>query len=370
MLQSRQRRECRPSSGAARLEQPPAAPSSWHHDIVVRRDAGTRTHSREDEVLKDLLVNLLEGARARALLLDARAAGRLAHHAALADEDDVAVRELLLELAGEAARTGEGASATLEREHEGGRRGDGPALDLVEGLDLGDRDEDDDGLLATLDVNLAGRRDLEGTELGLEVRDVVLEVEEGLGDEGLRGVRRGARRVGGPEDLCVCSLGSACCARRGCRARGRARRRTLALTDCWRGCTRTGRNGQHAPLRQAVSWDVAPVLLASARISSRRERLGDPLLLVDPSQLDPAAAPRRHLPAPSAGCCAAHSCPGALCSPSRPPSTTAGRRCEPRAAARTLLAVDDRRRLARGAWWCAGGVSSRGVQGAQQGASD
>ena len=123
MLQSRQRRECRPSSGAARLEQPPAAPSSWHHDIVVRRDAGTRTHSREDEVLKDLLVNLLEGARARALLLDARAAGRLAHHAALADEDDVAVRELLLELAGKAARTGEGASARLEREREGGGRG-------------------------------------------------------------------------------------------------------------------------------------------------------------------------------------------------------------------------------------------------------
>ena len=64
---------------------------------------GSRTHSREDEVLKDLLVNLLEGARTGALLLDARAAGGLAHHAALADEDDVAVRELLLELAGEAA---------------------------------------------------------------------------------------------------------------------------------------------------------------------------------------------------------------------------------------------------------------------------
>ena len=84
------------------------------------------------------------------------------------------------------------------------------ALDLVERLELRDRDKDDDRLLAALDVNLAGSRDLEGAELGLEVGNVVLEVEERLGDQGLGGVRRGARRVGSPEDLfsltCMVSL--------------------------------------------------------------------------------------------------------------------------------------------------------------------
>lgn len=73
----------------------------------------------------------------------------------------------------------------------------------MERLELRDRDEDDDRLLAALDVDLAGSRDLEGAELGLEVGNVVLEVEERLGDQGLGGVRRGARRVGSPEDLFV-----------------------------------------------------------------------------------------------------------------------------------------------------------------------
>ena len=87
----------------------------------------------------------------------------------------------------------------------GAQRGDGKetdltgeaALDLVERLELRDRDEDDDRLLAALDVDLAGSRDLEGAELGLEGGNVV------LGDQGLGGVRRGARRVGSPEDLFV-----------------------------------------------------------------------------------------------------------------------------------------------------------------------
>ena len=68
------------------------------NDAAWGRDEST--YSREDEVLEGALVNLLEGARAGAGLLGARAAGLLAHHAALADEDDVTVRELLLELQG------------------------------------------------------------------------------------------------------------------------------------------------------------------------------------------------------------------------------------------------------------------------------
>lgn len=89
----------------------------------------------------------------------------------------MAVGELLLELAGEAA------------------------LDLVERLELGHGDEDHDRLLAALDVDLAGSRDLEGAELGLEVGDAVLEVEDRLSDEELGRVGRGLGRVGGAEDL-------------------------------------------------------------------------------------------------------------------------------------------------------------------------
>lgn len=132
---------------------------------------------RENEVFEDLLVNLLEGTGTGSLLLDAGATGGLAHHAALTDEDDVTVGELLLELTSETT------------------------LDLVESLDLGDGDEDNDGLLSSLDVDLAGSGDLERAELSLEIGNVVLEVEEGLGDQRLGGIGSGAGRVGGPEDL-------------------------------------------------------------------------------------------------------------------------------------------------------------------------
>ena len=194
-------------------------------------------------------MHLLEGARARALLLDARDAGGLAHHAALADENDVAIRKLLLELAGEAfegesRRRGGGADAgrrevesavcpyeqrfplllvclivhsitssvryrpsppssqlVVEKIASSPKRLDLPTLDLVERLDLGDGDEDDDRLLATLDIDLAGSRDLERAELSLEVGHVVLEVEESLGDEELGRVGGGLGSVGRAKDL-------------------------------------------------------------------------------------------------------------------------------------------------------------------------
>lgn len=76
-------------------------------------------------------------------------------------------------------------------------------LDLVESLDLGDGDEDNDSLLSSLNVDLAGSGDLERAELSLEIGNVVLEVEEGLGDQRLGGIGSGAGRVGGPEDLCT-----------------------------------------------------------------------------------------------------------------------------------------------------------------------
>ena len=57
--------------------------------------------SRENEVLEDLLVHAGESAAARPLLLDTRGAGGLAQHPALCNKDNMAVRELLLELTGQ-----------------------------------------------------------------------------------------------------------------------------------------------------------------------------------------------------------------------------------------------------------------------------
>jgi hypothetical protein len=54
-----------------------------------------------DQVLEELLVDGGEGAGAGAHLLGTGSAGGLGHDAALGNEDDVAVRELLLELTGE-----------------------------------------------------------------------------------------------------------------------------------------------------------------------------------------------------------------------------------------------------------------------------
>lgn len=75
-----------------------------------------------------------------------------------------------------------------------------PSLHLVESLELGNGDEDDDGLAATLDIDLAGSGELEGTELSLELGDARLEVEEGLPNEELDGVG-GTGGVGRSEDL-------------------------------------------------------------------------------------------------------------------------------------------------------------------------
>lgn len=55
----------------------------------------------------------------------------------------------------------------------------------MESLELGHGDKDDDGLLAALNLDLLGARDLERSELGLELGDVGLEVNESLSDNGL-----------------------------------------------------------------------------------------------------------------------------------------------------------------------------------------
>jgi len=81
-----------------------------------------------------------ECARARAFLglVRAAAVGALGawEDAARGEDQDVAVRELLLELAGQAL------------------------LDFVEAGEEGDGDEDDDGFFAVADFDLAGRNEL------------------------------------------------------------------------------------------------------------------------------------------------------------------------------------------------------------------
>ena len=59
---------------------------------------------------------------------------------------------------------------------------DAPGLDLVEGLELGYGDKDDNGLLATTDINLPGSRDLQRVEFSLELGDIIFEINQSLGN--------------------------------------------------------------------------------------------------------------------------------------------------------------------------------------------
>jgi hypothetical protein len=72
-------------------------------------------------------------------------------------------------------------------------------LDLVPRLELRDGNEHHDSLATALDVDLTSSRDLERAKIRLELAG--LEVDNGLGDELLSLGRRGARSVGGAEDL-------------------------------------------------------------------------------------------------------------------------------------------------------------------------
>jgi hypothetical protein len=99
---------------------------------TVNLNAGSLTNDLGgvDEVIQDLLVDSSKSAGSWASLLLAGVASRLGHDTALSNEENVAVRELLLELTGESL------------------------LDLVEGLELRNRDKDNDSLLATTNLNL------------------------------------------------------------------------------------------------------------------------------------------------------------------------------------------------------------------------
>ncbi len=76
-----------------------------------------------------------------------------------------------------------------------------PPLNLVESLQLGHGNKDNDGLLATTDIDLTGSRDLEGSEFSLEFGNVVFEVDQSLSDVDLSLVRGSGGRIGRAEDL-------------------------------------------------------------------------------------------------------------------------------------------------------------------------
>lgn len=74
--------------------------------LLIQRT--TQTYSRVNQVLQDLLVNLLESSTPRALLLHSRNSRRLSHHTTLSNENDVTVRELLLEFSRQSIGCGGG----------------------------------------------------------------------------------------------------------------------------------------------------------------------------------------------------------------------------------------------------------------------
>lgn len=78
----------------------------------------------------------------------------------------------------------------------------------MEGLQLGNRYEDDNRLLSTPHVYLTGSRDLKWAELSLELRDVVFKVDKGLSDACLRLIRSGRGRVSSAQDLVLNRHGS------------------------------------------------------------------------------------------------------------------------------------------------------------------
>lgn len=71
----------------------------------------------------------------------------------------------------------------------------------MERLQLGHRDENDNCLLATTDINFAGSRNLEGSELSLEFGDIVFEINQSLCDARLGFVGACSGRIGSAEDL-------------------------------------------------------------------------------------------------------------------------------------------------------------------------
>ena len=134
----------------------------------------------------------------RALLLDTRRPCGFPEHPALGDEHDVTFGKLFLEL----PRKPETKIRSVPKNTlSWNGNPDAPCLNLVEGLELGDRDKNNNGLLATTDINLPGSRDLQSAELSLEIGDIVFEVNQSLSDLDFGFIWRSGGRIGGTGDF-------------------------------------------------------------------------------------------------------------------------------------------------------------------------
>ena len=132
--------------------------------VLLGADALADDLDGVDEVGEDGVVDGGQSARTGALLGlgGARVGGALGagQDAALSNEEDVAVRELLLELAGQAVprkSTCQSQLIPLSSTYPLVRGFAGvilPLLDLVEALEERDGNEDDDGLLAVANLDL------------------------------------------------------------------------------------------------------------------------------------------------------------------------------------------------------------------------
>jgi len=131
-----------------------------------------------DKILENLLVHAGDcPAVWPEALVPGGITGGFGHGTALSDENDVAVSELLLQLSGESL------------------------LQLPERFQVRHGHEDDNSLPPAFDVDLLGSTELESAKLHLELRDVVLQVEERLGHRHFYFIRRSLRRVGRPKDF-------------------------------------------------------------------------------------------------------------------------------------------------------------------------
>lgn len=141
-------------------------------------------------------MHIRQRSAARAFLLDARRPCRLSQHPALGDEHDVAFGELFLELPREPEKL-----QILSVKVANNGNPDAPGMNLTERLELGHRDKDHDGLFATPNIDLSGRRNLQRAEVSFEFGDASFEVNQSLSDLRFCLIRGCSGRIGGANDF-------------------------------------------------------------------------------------------------------------------------------------------------------------------------
>lgn len=130
----------------------------------------TNDFSRVNEVLEELFVDRGQGTRARTHLGDTRSASRFLKDATLSDQENVTVREFLFEFTNKTS------------------------LDLMETLEVRDRDKDDDGVTTMTNVDILCGGELKTSEVSLEFGNVLFKVNDVLSDLEFKFVRDNSGR--------------------------------------------------------------------------------------------------------------------------------------------------------------------------------